>query len=197
MLTIREDALSLEFLRTKPNSLDLLETVLDEESLSIIDDLPMPKVLKIVSEEIKRATGANLEQILSLVELLNEYESAITYDCLSMGIRLNHLGTQKFTWGELLAIVQHSPRFSAFYRAQNPDEWMWDETNHLLAAIADALHIANWQRANGKRKDYPKPIKRPGVVTDDVKTYGKDAIPYDEMAAWLGGQFTELSNKTK
>lgn len=194
MLTIREDALSLEFLRTKPNSLDLLEAVLDEESLFLIDELPMPKVLKLVSDAIKRVTGASLQEILGLVDLLNEYESAITYDCLTVGMRLNQLGTHNFTWGELLAIVQCSPRSSAFYRAQNPDEWMWDEKLHLLAAAVDALNVANWQRSDTKKNRFPKPIQRPGVKTDDVKTYGKGAIPYDEMADWLGGPFSSLNN---
>lgn len=192
MLTIRVDALSLEFFRTKPDSDTMMKAILTEESFDIWDETPERKGIRLVNEAVQRATGASLAEILGLVDLLNEYESAITYDCLSIGMRLIQLGTQKFTWGELLAIVQHSPHISALNRAMNPDEWMWDTTNHLLADIDDQLHVANWQRGSGKKKDFPKPIKRPGIVTDEVTKYGKDAIPYDEMAAFLGGDFINL-----
>lgn len=196
MLTIRDDTLSLDYLRTNPDVDDLMERLLDEESFAIWDDTPMQAGLHLVNEAVRRATGADLTDILGLVKFLDEYESAITYDCLVVGMRLRLLGTQSFSWGELLAIVQNSPRNSALYRAQNPDEWMWDETNHLLAAIADGINIANWQRGEGKKNTFPKPINRPGVQ-DDTKHYGKGALPYDEMAIWLGGPFAELSNTNK
>lgn len=196
MLTIRDDALSLVFLKTKPNSDELMYAILDKESFDIWDNTPERKGVRLVNDAVKDATGATLAEILGLVDLVEEYESALTYDCLVIGLKLRLLGTPEFTWGELLAIVQNSPRFSAFYRAQHPDEWMWTEQEHLLAAIADSLAIANWQRGNGKRSDYPRPIKRPGVTNDDVTKFGKGAIPYDEMNDWLGGQFTDLNNKT-
>jgi hypothetical protein len=47
------------------------------------------------------------------------------------------------------------------------------------------VRVANWQRGSGKRTDYPKPIPRPGVEPDS-KTYGRGAIPIDDMADWLG-----------
>ena len=37
---------------------------------------------------------------------------------------------------------------------------------HLAALTVDQLAIANWQRSGGKKKDYPKPIPRPGVNGD-------------------------------
>lgn len=67
----------------------------------------------------------------------------------------------------------------------NPDAADWGLPESLLAEVADALRVANWQRGQGKRADYPKPIPRPGVKAE-AKTYGRDALPIDQMAEWLG-----------
>lgn len=80
--------------------------------------------------------------------------------------------------------MRQAPRSSAFFRALHPDEAMWGLTEQLLALNADMLNVLAWQNSGGKKKDYPKPIPRPGVEED--KTYGADAIPMDEMAKWLG-----------
>lgn len=67
-----------------------------------------------------------------------------------------------------------------------PDEYGWGLPEQLLAAVVDELAIANWQRGQGKRTDYPKPIPRPGVRDEESTTYGKGAVPTDEIADWLG-----------
>lgn len=81
-------------------------------------------------------------------------------------------------------IVTHLPRGSALVRVIEGDDHPWGLPEQLLAAAVDALHAANWQRGEGKERDKPKPIPRPGVEAD--KKYGKEAIPMDEMADWLG-----------
>lgn len=188
MFTIREDILSLDYLRQKPDDDELMQRLLDEESFSIWDDTFVPDGRRMVNDAVKKATGATLGEIMGLIDILEEYESSITYDCLTLGFRLRLLGTQAFSWGELLAIVQNSPRISAFYRAQNPADWMWDETTQLLANIDHALRIANWQRSEGKEADFPEPIKRPGEESDD-KQINSSALPMNEMADWLGDSF--------
>lgn len=42
---------------------------------------------------------------------------------------------------------------------------MWTIDRHLAALTIDQLAVANWQRGPAKKKDYPKPIPRPGVNT--------------------------------
>lgn len=42
------------------------------------------------------------------------------------------------------------------------DDANWTLDRHLLAAIYDAVSVANWQRGSGKKKDRPKPLPRPG-----------------------------------
>ena len=83
-----------------------------------------------------------------------------------------------------MVIVRHSPRGSALVRSLLGEDHEWTLANQLRAAEVDALRLANWQRGQGKKKDMPKPIPRPGVERD--KTYGKEAISIDEMADWLG-----------
>ena len=67
----------------------------------------------------------------------------------------------------------------------NPEEWEWGLAEQLLAQVADMVTVANWQRGAGKKRDYPKPIPRPGVESGD-KTYGKKPLPIDAMKKWLG-----------
>lgn len=67
----------------------------------------------------------------------------------------------------------------------NPNEWEWGVTELLLAEIADSNNVAAWQRGGGTKRDYPKPIPRPGVQPDSTRI-GKGAIPLDQMDEFLG-----------
>jgi hypothetical protein len=80
-------------------------------------------------------------------------------------------------------IVTHLPRESALVRDIYGDALMWDINNQLLAAIADQLAIANWQRSGGKKSERPKPIPRPGI--EKPKQYGGEAVSIEEMAERL------------
>jgi hypothetical protein len=72
---------------------------------------------------------------------------------------------------------------------------MWTEQLHLQAATLDALNIANWLKAGGKRSDKPRQVTRPGV-DNGVTKIGKKPIPLNEMAEFLGGSFLELHKNT-
>lgn len=75
-------------------------------------------------------------------------------------------------------VIYRADRRSALIRdALGPDH-VWGTQEQLLATIADALHSANWQRGEGKEKDRPKPIPRPGV--EAPKQLGK-AMSMDEV----------------
>lgn len=140
------------------------------------------------SDEIVRATyGLGHRDLLSVLLTLDnpEHREAIEYDLIALGLRLRDVGTERLSWGDLYAVLRHSPRSSALFRALHPDDHEWTLPALLLAEVADAARVANWQRGSGKKADYPKPIPRPGVVPESL-TYGKGAIPIDEMADWLG-----------
>lgn len=96
------------------------------------------------------------------------------------------MGSARFTWGDLFAVIRQSSRDTALFRSVNPETHEWGLLELLVAEGTDAARVANWQRGNGKKSDYPKPIPRPGVKQPETHTYGKGAIPIDEMAEWLG-----------
>lgn len=123
--------------------------------------------------------------IRGLLTLLRQHREAVEYDLIALGLRLDWLGTEALSWRDLWVIVRRSKADSAVYRAQHPDEWAWGLPEQLLAATVDTLRAANWQRAGGKPKDFPWPIPRPGVEPD-TKTRGREPIPLDDMAKWLG-----------
>lgn len=127
---------------------------------------------------------SGLLKILEVLDVLDDHADPVAYDLIGHGLRLRDLGTERLSWGDLYTILSQQPDTSALFRARNPDAH-WGLTEQLLALATDALHVANWQRSGGKKRDFPKPIPRPGVTPSET-TYGKGALPYDEMAAWLG-----------
>ena len=112
------------------------------------------------------------------------------YDLLAVGKNLDDLGTRRLSWRDLWVIVRQAPRGSALDRVSNPDEWQWGLAEHLMAATFDALRVANWQRGQAKQSDFPKPTARPGVEPEG-KTFGRDALPMDEMTKFLGWDTSE------
>lgn len=67
----------------------------------------------------------------------------------------------------------------------------WSITDHLLAAVADAVSVANWQRAsNATAANRPKPIPRPGhedQPTNGEETLGKGSHSFAEIDELLPG----------
>lgn len=73
-----------------------------------------------------------------------------------------------------------------------PELAEWTADSDLLAGIFNALQDGNWQRAGG-RGSRPKPVERPqsarGKKSEqgrEKQTFEHEAVPQDEMAAWLG-----------
>lgn len=88
----------------------------------------------------------------------------------------------------MLTIVRQCPPTSAVARAVDAQQSAWGIGEHLAALTLDELRVANWQRANGKKQDYPKPVERPGVVNPDreVTTFGSEPVSIQEMNDFLG-----------
>lgn len=123
--------------------------------------------------------------IRGLRELIAEHKEAVEFDLISHGLRLDWLGSELLSWRDLWVLIRWSPRGSALDWATNPEAAEWGLPEHLLASVFDALQIANWQRGSAKRRDFPEPLPRPGV-TPKGASFGKGAIPMDEMADFLG-----------
>lgn len=103
---------------------------------------------------------------------------------MTLSLDIRDLGTPALTYRRLRLILEQSPRTSAFARSVAGDVAEWSTTDHLTAAVFDALNIANWQRGGGKGRR-PKPLPRPGVEDKTSKTIGK-AVSREELAAILG-----------
>lgn len=124
--------------------------------------------------------------IFGLCQLLDEHGEAIAFDLITLGLRLDWLGTEALSWWDLLVVVKHLGRTSALAASLVGEAAQWGATEHLLAATLDALNAANWQRAGKKTAPRPKPIPRPGAKSAD-RRFGKDPIPISEFDDWWEG----------
>ncbi|MGV3564224.1 MAG: hypothetical protein ACO1ON_13180 [Nocardioides sp.] len=122
--------------------------------------------------------------IAGLLTLLDEHQEAIEYDLLTVGLRLDWLGTERLSWRDLLVIIRQSPRTSAYARAIHGDEALWGLSDHLLAEVVDALAWANWQRAGQRYAPKPKPIPRPGRK-GKTQRVGSEPLPIAELDTWI------------
>lgn len=118
--------------------------------------------------------------ILGLLDLLAEHRGAIDYDCLTLGLDINDLGTDRFPWSRLRAIVVYASETSALARSVHGSRASWSTTNHLLASVLDALNVANWQRT-GRKGNRPKPTPRPGdEPSKNERRFGTASMPLDQ-----------------
>lgn len=124
--------------------------------------------------------------IEGLLRLLDEHGEAVEYDLITLGLRLDDLGTERLTWRDLWVIVHHLPRTSALSRAIGGSDAEWGLTDHLLAVAVDAIEVGNWQRASSGRKSplpKPKPVPRPGAKREG-QSFGSVPIPIKDFDAW-------------
>lgn len=92
------------------------------------------------------------------------------------------MGSEDFTWHDLLVIVRHLPKDSALWRAKDPEGWDWKIQTHLLAAAVDALHWLQWAKTKGAQDggDPPEPWPRPGTPDEEP-----EGMELDDMYALL------------
>lgn len=74
---------------------------------------------------------------------------------------------------------------SALHRDIAGADAIWGLTDHLLAAVLDALNSGNWQRGGGKGPR-PKPTPRPGRGgRKSTRMGGNTTMSLAEARAWL------------
>lgn len=131
--------------------------------------------------------------IRGLLTLLDEHREALDYDCLTLGLDLADLGTVRFDWQRLAAVVRYGGDRSALARSVHGDKAAWSTSEHLLAAAVDALNAANWQRS-GRKGGKPKPVPRPGDEKAKAgKRFGTASMPLDEADEF----FARVNRRTK
>jgi hypothetical protein len=134
--------------------------------------------------------GLTFDELQSLLSTLEDEDQrrAIESDLIDKGLRLRWVGSDVLTWYELYAVLVNLGFGSALHRLQHGEDAKWDNLDRmLLADIVDGLNVGNWQRSNPRSKrDYPKPIPRPGVVDQDTEKFGGKPVSLEEMDALLG-----------
>lgn len=108
---------------------------------------------------------------------------ATQYDLLIRGYSLDDIGTEAFTWYDLLVMVQFIQLNPASALAHEAHGARWTVESQLLAQVADTLALANWQRGGKKSAPRPKPIPRPWLKPK-TQSLGHDAIPISDFNAW-------------
>ena len=108
---------------------------------------------------------------------------ALQYDLLTRGLSLDLLGTEAFSWYDLLVFakfVQAEPSSALATELHGPT---WSIEAQLMAMIVDILGIANWQRAGRRSAPKPKRIPRPWEKPKTT-ALGSDAIPISKFNDW-------------
>lgn len=127
--------------------------------------------------------------IAGLCCLLADHAEAIEFDLLTMGLRLDDLGTLALSWRDLYVIVHSLGPSSALMRKVQPELAAWASgmvLADLLAHAVDLLAGGNWQRAGKRTAPKPKPIPRPGKQAESTK-YGSEPIPVKDFDNWWNG----------
>lgn len=82
---------------------------------------------------------------------------------------LHDLGTDRFTWRRLGALIRYLPREASTVQEILGDEARWSDNEHLLALVVDSVAYLGWMFAGVHAKNAPKrppdPVRRPGDVS--------------------------------
>lgn len=123
---------------------------------------------------------------------------ALEADLLAAGHRLRDVGSDEFTWRDLLVFVQNSNIEGELFRLEHPEAAGWTKTNMLLADIADSLNWLVWAKTKdgSKNRNMPKKIPRPGVEDDNVKRVKGQPLPLDEFKQKLNELRARMKSST-
>lgn len=103
------------------------------------------------------------------------------------------MGSDGFTWGDCVALVETLAWNDPLFRAANPDEWIWhDPARDPLVTILDLLMQINAKTPlpnKNMRGRLPNPVKRPwdvkGKTAQAPKVKGRS---WEDMEAWLASR---------
>jgi hypothetical protein len=94
--------------------------------------------------------------------LITDHSTAVEFELIKLGLRLDWLGTPILTWRDLKVIIKHLPHDSAVNREVNPKHWEWlDLRTQLLAGVLNTLAQGIHLKYGGRRRFDP-PVKVPG-----------------------------------
>ena len=129
--------------------------------------------------------------MISLAEFIEEHGEALNYDLITRtNYQMDDIGGA-LSWSSLHSFIKYLPGDSAVAREVGKSS-VWDsriKTNAILADIYDMLQLLNANlvafASGGKTKPKLTPYPRPGREDNTKHTFGKGALPLDEMRAWI------------
>lgn len=131
--------------------------------------------------------------IFGLLELVAEHREAIEYELLDRGYGYEDIGTRNLSWGDLRTLVQRWQHLPGNAFAESlVGHAVWSVEAQLIAGLIDVTSVSNYylaKSAGARSPKKPKPIPRPWDAKP--QTFGKGAIPFDEIDAWISTTIRE------
>lgn len=124
--------------------------------------------------------------ILSLLTVIEKHCTAVEFDLIRYGLRLDWLGSEALSWRDLYVIVAQSGPDTAIYRSMN-DEWPQTIEADLLRAVELNTRVIAWQgtRDGQRGNNRPEPFLWPWERKQDKAIRG-DAMTIEEALDFLG-----------
>lgn len=107
--------------------------------------------------------------------------AAVEGELIRRGLRVRDLGSERFTWSDLKAVIYTADPGSHLAAVLGAP---WAVADYMMANVVDLLNAGNWQRGGNKNSPKPKPIKRPGEDETGVKRFGADPIAPEAFEEW-------------
>lgn len=117
---------------------------------------------------------------------------ALQYDLLKIGLSLDALGSEAFSWYDLKAVFTHLQTDPSSALSTELHGVRWSIEAQLTAVVADHLAFANWQRAGRRSATKPKRIPRPWEKPK-ASTLGSGAVPVSSFNDWWDSHSTKKS----
>lgn len=118
--------------------------------------------------------------ISSLHGLIDEFAEAVGADLLTIGKRVDEIGTDKFSWWDFKVWARNRPPESILATAIHGDFYPLEL--RIQGMLVDLLRAANWQR--GRSGPKPKAMRWPWAIRDVSESFGK-AAPFEEIRDYL------------
>nr|DAQ26947.1 MAG TPA: protein of unknown function (DUF5361) [Caudoviricetes sp.] len=106
---------------------------------------------------------------------------AVEGELIRRGLRIRDLGSERFTWSDLKAVIYTADPGSHLAAVLGAP---WGVADYMMANVIDLLNAGNWQRGGNKNSPKPKPVPRPGDKDESVKRFGADPIAPEAFDEW-------------
>lgn len=124
-------------------------------------------------------------KVIEIIRLHREYPSAVEAELINRGFRWRDVGTKRFTWGDLVAVIESISWDSPIRRAMDPEFFHFGNPEYaLLADIRDFLGVIAVKTPTPKgmsKKHLPEPVPRPGDESKNKKVYKAEPVSFAQL----------------